>query len=401
MKTSVTNQLKLRSLKNLDAKQIAKLAEPDANGSRVVTLQMPMERKGADTRKNSIVFKNMLSEAREQLDASDALLARLDELQEFEDPVHSFWQEQKEGLILVIREEGENDAFLLPFSLDSTVTIGESPSLSPLFLLTGGGQYHLLALNLGGLRLFKASRWDLEEEIQLTHVPSTLDEAMKYDDPEESLQSRSVSSSNMPGAGGGNVAFNGQGVTGDEMRNKKIRRFFEMVDKGLPKNFNDLEMPLVLMGPDFEISLYREVNHYPHLCEQHIATSVAHLSDDELTQTICEWVAERDAADRSQEIDKLNDRIGLGEASIDFKEIVKGAETARIDTLLVDEKAQRWGTSDPSNDQVILHDEQQPDSQELVGAATLAAAASGARIQFIEAGEKLPGEAPLAAVFRY
>lgn len=395
--TAVTNQLNLRSLKNLDAKQVAK---PYSNGTRVVTLQMPMERKGADTRKNPIVFKNALSEARKQLDASDGLCARLDELQEFENQLHPFWQEQKEGLILVVREEGENDAFLLPFPLDSTVTIGEGPSLSPLFRLTGGSQYHLLVLDLGGLRLFKASRWDLEE-VQLTHVPLTLEEAMKYDDPEESLQSRTVSASNMPGAGGGNVAFNGQGVTGDEMRKKKIRRFFEMVNKGLPENFDDLEMPLALMGPDFEISLYREVNHYPHLCEQHIAKSAARLSDDEVKQTVCEWVSGIDAADRSQEIETLNDRLGPGDASIDFKEIVQGAETARIATLLVDEDARRWGRSDGSGGEVILHSERKSDSQELVGATSMAAAASGARIQYIAAGEELPGKAALAAVFRY
>lgn len=396
-------------LSNLNADDFATALRKSRGNGLVTTLLMPMERRGAETRKNHIVFKNLLREARERLPGERAetveMSARLAALETLDAPTHSFWQGQEEGLALVVESGGRVTAYKVPFPLEPFVRMGRQPYLSPLLRLAGGRTYYVLALDLNQLKLYRSSAWQTEE-IVLTNVPTSLEEAMKYDDPEESLQWRTLSQRVSPGVQGGGgrpvAAYHGHGALNEEARGVKIKRFFEMVDKDLASNFDDRERPLVLLGPSAEIGTYRTGNHYPHLHKEAIATNPSALSPDELRERICGWVREHDLLERRHALESLRDNLAVGEGSLRLEEIVRAANEGRISTLFVKGGERRYGVLEDGGGDVSIHPEPREGDEELVEATVLAAATSAAAIHYIEKDEDLlPDGVCLAAIFRY
>ncbi|HPO59547.1 MAG TPA: hypothetical protein PLV53_11940, partial [Anaerolineaceae bacterium] len=60
----------------------------------------------------------------------------------------------------------------------------------------------------------------------------------------------------------------------------------------------------------------------------------------------------------------------------------------------------QWGRYNPETNELILHEERKPDSEELVNLAAARAFQMGGRVYLVDTGES-PGGAPLAATFRY
>lgn len=397
-------EIEAKSLTALTREEFETMAGPSEDGGAAATMLLPMERKGAETRKNPIVFKNALAELQKGLaflenGSGDGLKPIIEELERLVVPTEEFWQHQEAGLAMVVRPEAPVAAYLMPFAPSEFTYVGRRPYLSPLLPLLNGTRHWVLVLDLNEIRLLRASRWSVEE-VPLQGIPRSLAEATEFDDPEKSLQSRSVSASNLPGPGGGDVAFHGHGLTGDEVRAKRVRRFFERVEDGLPGHFDDRERPLVLLGPDSEVGLYREVNHYPHLCRDDIRFNASGLSRDELRRMVCEWVALRDAEVVRAEIDDLNAHLAQGLASCRLEEVVKAASDGRVATLLAKPGEYRYGVLDRAEDRVEIHDERQRGDEEFVGMAAGFVMATGGKVVYLDEAE-LPEGAPVAAVFRY
>lgn len=403
MKKNPIDSMEVETLTDLTREQLARMCEGSNSDSPVVTLQLPMERKGAETRKNPIVFKNALAEAQANLQrfgsGDEALRDTLQELEELERAGETFWQHQEAGLSMVIRKDGPVQVYRTPFSLTPLSYVGTKPYLGPLLKLLDAPRYYVLMLDLDQIGLFVATHW-LVEEMELNGLPRGLDESMTFDDPEKSLQNRRVSSSNLPGPGGGDVVFHGHGVTGDETRSKRIRRFFEKVDDGLAANLRDREGPLVLLGPDDEIGLYREVNHYPHLCEEHIHFNASNLKRDDLEGMIREWVADRANEGLAEKLGNFREARAQGRGSSDAVEVIKAAADGRVAAIFLMEGEYRYGVNDRETDRVELRDEREPGDEELLGAAAAAVASAGGEVHFVGPddwnGEDLP-----AAIFRY
>lgn len=393
-------------LTQLSAAEFRALSAKAEEGGPVVTLLMPMERAGAETRKNPIVFKNLLREARDRVDRGDLLHGPLGEtlaaLESLEQPDHEFWQHQDHGLVMVIHPDGEVANYQVPYRLHAYVWVGPGPYLGPVLRLLSPPRVNVLALDLGELRLFEATPWQLRA-LELGDLPTSLDEAMRFDDPEKSLQFRSVSSSNRVGPGGGDAAFHGHGVTGKENELRKIRRYFEMIDDGLAGCLSGPEVPLVLLGPGSLVGHYREVNSYSRLESDGIDVNPSHLEQSELHRRIADWLEQRERSERAGDLEELEHALSKGLGSTDTAEIVKAAVDGRVAVFFADPDASCYGVVDRDEDRVELHEDRRPESDELIGFAATRAAVSGATVRLIGDGgeESLPGDAPMAAIFRY
>ncbi|NNE93481.1 MAG: hypothetical protein HKN23_17685, partial [Verrucomicrobiales bacterium] len=183
---------------------IANLLNATADSDTVVTLLLPMEEKGAETRKNHIIFKNALSDAARQLPEKARNHGRigqvLKDLEFFDNPVAEFWQHQENGLVMIIPDSEDITVFKTPFPVEKAVEVSEKPRISRLLPLADDSRIYVLLLDLDGIRLFHAGRWDVEE-IELNDVPTSLEEAMRFDDPEKSLQFHTSEVSQTPGSG--------------------------------------------------------------------------------------------------------------------------------------------------------------------------------------------------------
>jgi len=391
------------STKHLPEEELTALLKRDSEAP-TITLILPMKRLGAETRENPLIFKNALSEAKERLssdlpETGDELNATLAELGELEQPTDDFWQHQEEGLVLTT-DPYRVRAYQLPYPVEPFVHLGSRPYLIPLMRLTGGSRFHVLILDLNEVRLIRSDRWT-SEPVSLKDIPTSLEEAMRFDDPEKSLQQRSVTSSNLPGSGGGDVAFHGHGVTGDETRQKKIRRFFEQIDKGLPASFEDREMPLVLCGSEAEVGLFHEVNHFPHLVETPLDFNPSNLSHEAIGEKIREWIAERDVESRRTLLDDLQAGLGRDLATTDFEKVAEAAVEGRIARFYFQEGTHRFGSRNADTGTITVHPERKPGDAELVAEVAAAAVGTGSEIACFPADEPLPDNAPVAALFRY
>lgn len=396
--------MKIETLTELNSEELSQMLAPSEESRLMVTLLMPMERKGAETRKNLIVFKNAWTKAEQLLtkhqEEHQSIGKALSQLRKLDKPTHDFWQNQLEGLAMVITDSGEINAYRVPFSLNEFAWVGSRPYLSPLLRLLGGRRYYVLLLEQGNIQLYYAARWKAIPK-ELEDVPTSIDEAMRFDDPEKSLQWRTVSSSNLPGPGGGASAYHGHGAMSDDTQMKKKRRFFEMVDKNLPANLRDKKAPLVLFGLDSEIGHYKEVNQYPNLWADAIVDSPANMTEDELERKLCAWVAARDAEAEEQALEEFGNELGQGNGTTDFEEAIKAAADGRVSRLFVKAGERRYGTNNRQTDKVIVHDKPEEGDDELIGNAAADAAQTGAEVIYLDSDRSLPDNAVLAATLRY
>jgi hypothetical protein len=159
-------------------------------------------------------------------------------------------------------------------------------------------------------------------------------------------------------------------------------------------------VPLVLAGVDYLLSLYKEANTYPHLVDKGIEGNPEELSAEELHEHAWAIVhplfssAQKEAAARYRQL------AGSEQASSDLKEVVPAAYHGRVDTLFAAVGLQQWGAFDPDTNAVHLHEEAEPGDEDLLDLAAVHTLLNKGTVYAVEP-EKVPDEAPLAAVLRY
>jgi hypothetical protein len=401
---NLINHLIIHPISEIKCGNFTHLLSPPDDGGVVVTLLLPMERKGMETRKNPIVFKNAVKKAEDMLSDeqrdSGEIGKVLKQLKELDDESSEFWQTQQNGLAMVVNESGELSAFKTPFPLEEFVWIGKRPRLGRIMPQADELRFYILALDLNKLRLFEASRWDVHE-IELIHGPTSLDDVTKYDDAEKSLQHHSSGSSSGV-SGKVNAAHHGQGGGTDDTKSKSIHRYFEMIDKNLPSHFDDRSISLVLFGQDSEVGNYREVNSYPHLHEDDIRFNPSHQSEDELEKRMLDWVREQADINMQNSIKSLHSHIGQNKGSAEFNEVLKAAITGRVATLFVKKGATHYGSYDQESHTVTSHDSDTAgtNENELIEEAVMQVSAASGTVRYL-AAEETTVEADIAATFRF
>ena len=409
MKTTLpnTNQMSIKPhpVEALRSGGITGLLERCDGSSTFATLLMPMEKKGAATRKNPIVFKNALNQAIDLAPDGDDIHAALEDLQSLDSQSHKFWQHQGNGLAMIVDDSGDVEAYRLPFPVEPSAAVGKKPAVSRLLPLLDDYQAYVLLLDLAGVRLFRAGRWDVDE-LDLKHGPASLEQAMRFDDPEKSLQFHTSEVTQSPGAGEGSneAMFHGHGVTGDETREKKIQRFFEMLDKDLQRNLPDLNTPLYLFGLEKEVGLFRRACSYNHLAEESIDYGSANLSEGALEKKIQDFVSDRAGQQRTAELESLDAHLAAATGSTAVDEIVKAAKAGKIETLFIAEGASAFGCYDAQKHAVLVEESPDKDgsgsAENLFETAAIETFQAGGTVHYFDAGE-MPDEVKCAAIFRY
>lgn len=188
-----------------------------------VSIYMPTQTAGPETRQNPIRFKNLLSQTQEKLIQTGWQKPEIADLLQpvLELDRNEFWQHQQQGLAIFIAPN-LFQFYQLPESFPEQVIISTHFQLKPLIpRVLNDQQFFLLALSQNQVRFFQGSRYAIEE-IQLPDsAPTSLAEALKYDDPEEQLQAHTA---NPNPAAGQSMIYHGQGV-GTTDNKDQIRRF--------------------------------------------------------------------------------------------------------------------------------------------------------------------------------
>lgn len=362
--------------------------------STCISIYMPAEKAGAETRKNPIRFKNLIREAEEKVaDLSEA--ARLnDSLESAKAYIdnYDFWQHQDYGLAFFINSDGIK-FYRLPYSFEESVRVSDRFYLGPLLpVLTNDNKFYLLALSQNEVRFFLGSHYSINEVKLPQGVPTSLTEALEYDDPEKQQQYHTGDSGSSP-------IYHGQGVGTTDNKNE-IKRFFQQIDAGLTSVLQEENTPLILAGVEFLLPIYHEVNSYNNLLKQGITGNPENVSVSDLHQQAWSKIEPHFEAAKQSAMQQYHQLSSTGEASSQVESIVAGAVNGQIDTLMVTPDADYWGQFDRQANKVEITSQATANTINLVDLAVTQTYLQGGKVYTIEQSA-MPEEQTMIAVFRY
>jgi hypothetical protein len=360
-----------------------------------VSIFLPTHRAGAQTQQHPIRLKNLLREAEEQLltkglraPEAEQLLGPAREL--LDDSV--FWRHQSDGLAVFL-SRGVFRYYRLPLNFEDLVVVADRYYLRPLLpLLTGDGQFYVLALSQNEVRLLRATRHSVSE-VELKGLPESLADTLRYDDQEKQLQSHTSTA-----GGRGDRAAIFHGHEPDDDPKDDILRYFRQIDRGVREQLKGSKAPLVLVGVDYLLPIYRKASRYPHTIDEGVTGNPERLRPEELHERAWDAVQPRFSEAQQKAAARYRQLAGTGQTSRDVREIVVAAYSGRVETLFATSGAQRWGVFGPGTSEVDLHEG--PEGGDLLEFAAIQTVLHHGTV-YVTNPENMPADANAVSVFRY
>ena len=366
-----------------------------------VSLYMPTPRTGSETLEGPIGLKNLLRQAEDRLttlgvsghDAAELLSPARALLHD-----RIFWQRPGEGLALFLAP-GTARILRLPWAFLTFVHVGERHHVVPLLQFEAGeDRFFILALSENDVRLLEATR-DHVRWVDTGNAPTSLDEALAYDDPDPQFQYHTASAP--PGPGGGLAGgIHGHGV-GVNDHKTDLERFCRRVDAALAPWLHAGTQPVVLAGVESLTTIFASVTGARHLAATHVAGNPDALLKDELRRRAWRIVKPLLASKRDEAAGRCVDHLaradGLAVASPET--IVPAAHSGRIATLFLAGGEHVWGTFEPSTGATRTHVRPAPGDEDLLDLAAVRTLEHGGDVQVLET-RSVPGGGPGAALLR-
>lgn len=369
-----------------------------------VSLFMPTDRIGVERQQDQLRIRRLIREAEDLVADKEHL--RSIQVEDLLEPLRllvedeQFWLHAGNGLA-IFRSPEVFRSYRLSARFKEQVIVGSHFYLKPLLpLLTGDGRFYLLALSQNAVRLLECTSYSVNEMELPEQVPTSLADALKYDQPENELQSHSTASVGTMGKGGRHPAmFHGQGVGIDETRDN-ILRYFQQINGGLHALLRDETAPLVLAGVEYLFPIYRQANTYPHLLEQGIAGNPDKLRAETLHEKAWATVEPYLLKARQEAATQYEDYADTERASSNSSEIVPAAYYGRIASLFVAVDREQWGAFDPATNTLLIHQQAELGDEDLLDLTAAQTLLHDGSVYAVEQAQ-MPGKALLAAVFRY
>jgi hypothetical protein len=233
----------------------------------------------------------------------------------------------------------------------------------------------------------------------MLNFPTSLDEALWMDEPQKYLNLHSGSTSMREGRGGTGV-FHGHDPQDAEKTN--ISRFFQSVDEGLNTLLEDKNVPMVLAGVEYLLSLYREVTTYQNVPKDAVLGNPDRENQRGLHEQAWEIVRPIFEESRKKAFEKYEQLNGQqnGLATSDLAAAVKAARFGQVETLFVALGVHKWGRYDAENNRVILEEGPGPEAEDLLDLAAAETLLNSGQV-FAVPRDQVPGNGELAAILRY
>jgi len=359
---------------------------------------MPMEKAGRETRMNSIRFKNFIGDVEKQLEKKELSSKEISSMLK---PAHEllqdfvFWQHQSDGLAVFWTPENFQ-YYRIPIKFDEEVVLNKRFYLKPLLpIFSGDGRFYVLALSQNNIRLLQASHYSYSE-VPLNNVPTSMEEALGYDNLEHQSQFHVASRT---GKQRGDLMFHGHGGGEDDFK-KDIHRYFQRVDKGLHRILAGENAPLLLAGVDYIIPLYKNANSYSNLMDEAVTGNPDEQSGDELHDKAWDIIEPYFKKEQEKAVQQFQDLFHTAQTSQDIKKILPAAQQGKVGWLFLDVAARKWGTFYEDKNQVKIEKEKKPGLEELIDLAAVKTLLHGGTVYAMKR-EDMPVKSAVAAAFRW
>jgi len=330
-----------------------------------------------------ITLKNDIKEAGSQLDAIGldkgrrvVLFEKLEGLAEDDD----FWSHQANSLAVLATADMIR-TFRLPNALTPVTEISDRFHVTPLLrAVTFPYSAYVLALSQNAVRLI-----ELHSDLPPTHVPV-------HGLPRDAASVVGTASLNSRPASGR--------IQGDE-GNVRLRQFARKVDAALRPVLTGRETPLILAAPDRLQSVYRSVNSYAGLVDEHLVISPGDVSDEDLAEkarSVLDSVYKKEVADLNALYSR---RVGEGLATSDLADAARAATFGAIEAISVNIDSVVPGSVDERTGAIRFAESVGGKSYRIVDEIAGRALSTGARVLGVRKHDLPDGSTDLAAILRY
>ncbi|QEF98429.1 hypothetical protein Mal15_24810 [Stieleria maiorica] len=355
----------------LTPEDLKTLAETSENPC--VSILMPTHRSGPETRQNAIRFKNLLGEAKQKLEDAGHDCSILEPLESLSTNF-DFWQHQKEGLAIFLTSD-QRRVFLVDRTVPASVSVADEFFVLPL-LRSGEDAERPLVLSLtwDSANLYRFDGESLES-MPTEMLPAKFHDLVLPRDPEENLQNTSHRSHGNAGATS-TAMFHGHGEGEDKIEADR-RQYLSIVGDQVAGAVYDSGSPLALVATT-EVAGHFEAATDVRV-DAKIEGSSSQWSDEELRERVCQTLSIDHKAVEQDTAERFAAAIAQGSGSDDVSEITAAAANRRVDSVMV------------------CVDNLEAAELNSIVVDTLRHGGSAFRC----AAEKMPGNATVAAIFRY
>jgi len=314
-----------------------------------ISLYLPTHRSGGGKDQDRIRLKNLLRTACDKL-VVDGM--RPPDAEAFCSPLtttladDAFWRETAESIVLFVSTIG-TWVLKLDVPVAEQAVVGDRFYLRPLLAARRGERrFFALALSKNGCRLFRGDAASIEQ-VELEDAPVSLADELKYDEREESLQLTTFAGQQATAGAGGRVGmFHGHGGEKD-VEKIGLERYLRKVEQAVTKAVScEADVPLLLMGVEYEIAAYRALNTCAALVDEQVTGSPDKRTSRMIRAHALEALEPRFASRVEDELGELNDKGGSSLTSHDLVEIVSAAATGRVKTIFFSDGTGPFGAFD-------------------------------------------------------
>ncbi|MDY0339729.1 MAG: hypothetical protein RBS17_00755 [Coriobacteriia bacterium] len=376
---------------------IMRLAEP-ASGPQV-SIFLPTQRFGPGSQEgDSTRLKNLMREAQMALEALGLKAAEAEQLlgpaQELLND-RPLWLRSRDGLAVLLGKDTQ-EVFQFDLPVPEHVRVGDRFWVRPLLPLLGRKEtYWVLALSQNRVRLLKGDRSTLLE-VPAEEIPSSLRDALKWEDPQKPSLQFHTGTSGTGGHGQRAAVFHGSGEVDAK---KEIVRFLREIDRGLHEYLGHDHAPLVLAGVDSLIPYYHEVSDCPMLLADAVSGNPDALGDQVLHELA--WpIAEAAFGQAGEAVLRIADETWSSPLVTTVpRSILEAAGAGRVASLLLSEAAGWWSqTTDEAA--VTVHEGNPTDEEDLLESAALDTLTRGGEVLSFPA-DRMPHGESVVALLRY
>lgn len=357
-----------------------------------ISIYLPTHKMGEEVQQDPIRLKNLLNDAKEQLEDHEIPEQQIDQL--LNEPKNlldqpRFWQHNDKGLALFISKD-QFEYYRIPHSFKERLMVGTHFLITPLVpMISKEGTFCMLTLSQKNIRLLKCTR-NKVETIELQEAPLSMEEFKKYDEYQKSIGQSSSSNKQSMFHGWGDAA----------LEQNAIENYLKTVENEVTSILRKRNEPLVLTGVSEAVAVYKNVNHYSRLMDESIIENPDPKSNTEIKDAGWKVIESFFLQDMYDDVHRFGDLTGSDKQSNNLTQIVEAAYYGKIDSLFVPVGEHSWGWFDQERDVVHHSTEQKNGEHDLINMSAIKTLTQSGNVYALDKDD-MPDGSSVAAIFRY
>lgn len=374
----------------------------EAAPSVAISLYLPTQTHGRETKQNPIMLKNLLGQAADTLAEQnmseqeiEALLAPAAQLVEDYD----FWQHQDLGLVIFLSDAGIQ-MHKLPIPVPELAVTGPGFHIAPLLpLQEQDAVFVILTLTAEAAHVWQASRFGLSE-MQIADLPRSIESLDEEPDYEGSLQSHGFG---RPNTGGQNMPKTQVfGDSPEEWRKGRLVEFARRSGAAVAAHLARDPMPVVVVADAAMGGHVRNDVALAPLVAGFVEVNPATQDEAKLLAAACAVMQPLNDKAVDEALEHFKTLHGRGDATacIDPELIITAAQDGRVDQLFIAWDAVLRGTLDSETGAAVVTDATKRRKLDLLDKAAQMALSNGGVVRLL-AQDRLPEGVAMVAILRY